>query len=49
LFERGRKQKKNGGLSEIVRRGAERLARDPRARRKAKGGLSQVVQRLRRR
>jgi len=44
-----RKKKKSGSLGEMVRRGAERLARDPRAQRTAKKGVSQLSQRLRRR
>jgi hypothetical protein len=38
-----------GGLGEMVRRGAMKLARDPRAQRTAKKGVSSLVQRLRRR
>jgi hypothetical protein len=44
-----RKKKENGSLGEMLRRGAERLARDPRAQRTAKKGVSQLLQRLRRR
>ena len=44
-----RKKKESGSLGEMVRRGAERLARDPRAQRTAKKGVSQLLQRLRRR
>jgi hypothetical protein len=39
LFRR-RKKKESGSLGEMVRRGAERLARDPRAQREAKRGLA---------
>ena len=44
-----RKQKEggSGGFGEMVRRGAQKLARDPRAQRTAKKGLSRLVQRLR--
>jgi hypothetical protein len=35
-----RKKKESGSLGEMVRRGAERLARDPRAQRTAKRGLA---------
>jgi hypothetical protein len=44
-----RKKKESGSLGEMVRRGAEELARDPRAQRTAKKGVSQLLQRLRRR
>ena len=44
-----RKKKDSGSLGEMVRRGAERLARDPRAQRTAKKGVSQLLERLRRR
>jgi hypothetical protein len=44
-----RKKKESGSLGEMVRRGAERLARDPRAQRTAKKGVSQLLQRFRRR
>ena len=37
-----RKKKESGSLGEMVRRGAERLARDPRAQRTAKRGVSQL-------
>ena len=43
------RKKKTGSIGEMVRRGAERLARDPRAQRTAKRGVSQLLQRLRRR
>ncbi len=39
----------SGGFGEMVRRGAMKLARDPRAQRTAKKGVSSLVQRLRRR
>ena len=44
-----RKQKESGsgGFAEMVRRGAQKLARDPRAQRTAKKGVSRLVQRLR--
>ena len=44
-----RKKKESGSFAEMVRRGAEKLARDPRAQRTAKKGVSQLLQRLRRR
>ena len=44
-----RKKKESGSLGEMVRRGAERLTRDPRAQRTAKKGVSQLLQRFRRR
>ena len=44
-----RKKKESGSFGEMVRRGAERLARDPRAQRTAKKGVSQLLQRFRRR
>ena len=44
-----RKKKESGSLGEMLRRGAERLARDPRAQRAAKKGVSQLLQRFRRR
>jgi hypothetical protein len=37
----------SGSFGEMVRRGAEKLARDPRAQRTGKKGLSRLVQRLR--
>ena len=43
------KKKESGSLGEMVRRGAERLARDPRVQREAKKGVSRLVQRFRRR
>ena len=43
------KESGSGGLGEMVRRGAMKLARDPRAQRTAKKGVSSLVQRLRRR
>ena len=42
-----KKKKESGGIGEMVRRGAEKLARDPRAQRTAKKGVSSLVQRLR--
>ena len=46
-----KKEKKNesgsGGLGEMVRRGLQKLARDPRAQRTAKKGVSHLVQRFR--
>ena len=44
-----RKKKESGSLGEMLRRGAERLARDPRAQRTAKKGVSRLLERLRRR
>jgi hypothetical protein len=38
----------SGGFGEMVRRGAMKLARDPRAQRTAKKGVSSLVQHLRR-
>lgn len=49
MFRRRKKESGSGSLGEMVRRGAERLARDPRAQREAKKGVSRLVQRLRRR
>jgi len=43
------RKKESGSFGEMVRRGAERFARDPRAQRTAKKGVSQLLQRLRRR
>jgi hypothetical protein len=42
-----KKESGSGSLGEVVRRGAQKLARDPRAQRTAKKGLSRLVQRLR--
>ena len=42
-----KKESGSGGLGEMVRRGAQKLARDPRAQRTAKKGVSRLVQRLR--
>ena len=44
-----RRKKETGSLGEMVRRGVERLARDPRVQREAKKGVGRLVQRLRRR
>ena len=43
------RKREGGSFGEMVRRGAERLARDPRVQRTAKKGVSQLLQRLRRR
>jgi hypothetical protein len=44
---RKKKESGSGSFGEMVRRGAEKLARDPRAQRTAKKGVSSLVQRLR--
>ena len=41
------KESGGGGFGEMVRRGAMKLARDPRAQRTAKKGVSSLVRRLR--
>ncbi len=43
------RKRESGSFNEMVRRGAEKLARDPRAQRTAKKGVSRLLQRLRRR
>ena len=43
------RKKESGSFGEMVRRGAERFARDPRAQRTAKKGVSRLLERLRRR
>jgi hypothetical protein len=49
LFRRRKQQKESGSVGAMVRRGAERLARDPRVQREAKKGVGRLVERFRRR
>jgi len=42
-----KKKSGSGGLGEMVRRGVQKLARDPRAQRTAKKGVSRLVERFR--
>ena len=42
-----KKESGSGGLGGMVRRGAQKLARDPRAQRTAKKGVSGLMRRLR--
>ncbi|MDQ3923196.1 MAG: hypothetical protein M3309_04610 [Actinomycetota bacterium] len=43
------RKKESGSFGEMVRRGAEMLARDPRAQRTGKKGVSRLLERLRHR